>query len=198
MDAISELHERSIWLPAAAGSLLLLMREHPLYAQVEDKRQLLDTLGQLLQEVLLAAPAWTTADLRTHVCRPRDLPFEVCLCAAQLRLLVHLQLVGCVRVNEVAAAAGLWPPDPLSLAAYGTVEQLRLSMCQVLPASGELLSALAMTLQLALQVATDIPPAVYVLALRLLRTVNTTCPLHNLSAPKCAGVRWLRLQLTAA
>ena len=51
-DTISELHERSIWLPAAAGSLLLLMREHPLYAQVDDKQQLLDTLGQLLQEVL--------------------------------------------------------------------------------------------------------------------------------------------------
>ena len=51
-DAISELHERSLWLPAAAGSLLLLMQEHPLYAQVDDKRQLLDTLGQLLQEVL--------------------------------------------------------------------------------------------------------------------------------------------------
>ena len=52
MDAISELHERSKWLPAAAGSLLHLMREHPLCAQVDDKRQLLVTLGQLLQEVL--------------------------------------------------------------------------------------------------------------------------------------------------
>ena len=51
-DAVSELHERSKWLPAAAGSLLHLMREHPLCAQVDDKRQLLVTLGQLLQEVL--------------------------------------------------------------------------------------------------------------------------------------------------
>ena len=52
LAAASELHERSIWLPAAGGSLLLLMREHPLYSRIADTRQLLDTLGQLLQEVL--------------------------------------------------------------------------------------------------------------------------------------------------
>ena len=51
LAAASELHERSIWLPAAVGSLLLLMREHPLYSRIADTRQLLDTLGQLLQEV---------------------------------------------------------------------------------------------------------------------------------------------------
>ena len=47
-----ELHERSMWLPAAAGSLMLLMREHMLYGRVDSTQQLLDILGQLLQEVL--------------------------------------------------------------------------------------------------------------------------------------------------
>ena len=48
----SELHERSMWLPAAAGSLMLLMGEHMLYGRVGSTQQLLDILGQLLQEVL--------------------------------------------------------------------------------------------------------------------------------------------------
>ena len=94
-------------------------------------------------------------------------------------LLIPLQLVGCDRVNELAAAAGLWPPSPLCLAAYGAVEQLRLSICQVLPASGELFSASAIMLQLASRVATSGSPAAYVFAVRPLRKRGTAHVLHN-------------------
>ena len=114
--------------------------------------------------------------------------------------LVTLQLVGCVPMNERAAAAGLWPPDPLCLAAYGAVEQLRLSICHMLPASGELFSGLAVMTQLASQMAMPIPSAVhavYVFALRLLRTMSNAHTLHNLGAPKCAVVQRLVLQLVA-
>lgn len=55
----SERHESSIWLPTAAGSLLRLIRESGVLLVV-DKRRLLGTLGQLVQQVL-ATPSCTYA-----------------------------------------------------------------------------------------------------------------------------------------
>lgn len=50
VDEASELHLSGIWLPAAACDLLRCMREQFLYWAV-DKRQLLNTLGQLTRKV---------------------------------------------------------------------------------------------------------------------------------------------------
>ena len=51
LELASELHETSKWLPAATDDLLLCIREHKIYEML-DKRWLLDTLGQLLEQVL--------------------------------------------------------------------------------------------------------------------------------------------------
>ena len=50
-DAALQLHEASTWLPAAACSLLISMQQLQFSSAVK-KRQLLHTLGRLLQEVL--------------------------------------------------------------------------------------------------------------------------------------------------
>jgi hypothetical protein len=52
VEKASDLHLSGIWLPAAACDLLRCMREQFLYWAV-DKRQLLNTLGQLTQQVLI-------------------------------------------------------------------------------------------------------------------------------------------------
>ena len=51
LDMASDLHELSIWLPAAAGSLLGCMHDL-LESNTVDMGLMLDTLGQLVRKVL--------------------------------------------------------------------------------------------------------------------------------------------------
>ena len=53
-QGVDELYETSIWPPLAAGSLLRCMQKQDWHKQV-DERQLLATLGQLVQKVTQAA-----------------------------------------------------------------------------------------------------------------------------------------------
>ena len=50
------MHEASFWLPLATGSLVLCMLEHQIWDDV-GRRQLLDTLGQLVHKAGAGCPS---------------------------------------------------------------------------------------------------------------------------------------------
>ena len=137
-DAAAELHGTSTWLLLAAGSLLQCMWSKLLYSKVPE-RQLLDTLGQLVQRVLPLLCICSSATVRMlhilwllkascalrlssrstqpHLCwhgiRPALSNSQESLPQAhsQTNCLLPPQVVACEETAQRATVARLWPSE---------------------------------------------------------------------------------------